>query len=63
MRFFGGFIAVVGMLAIVLPYVGMNFMFLNWINNWGSGVAWGIKIGIVVIGAIMYIAGKPSDEE
>jgi hypothetical protein len=63
MRFFGGFIAVVGILAIVLPYVGMNFMFLNWINNWGPGVAWGIKIGIVVVGAIMYIAGKPSDEE
>jgi hypothetical protein len=38
-------------------------MFLNWINNWGSGVAWGIRGGIILLGLIMYIAGKPSDEE
>lgn len=63
MRFFGGFIAVVGILSILLPYVGMNFLFLNWIHQWGPGVAWGIRIGLVVIGVIMYFAGKPSDEE
>ena len=63
MRFFGGFIAIVGLLSIVLSYTGMNFIFLNWVNNWGPGVSWAIRGGLVVIGIIMYIAGKPSDRE
>lgn len=63
MRFFGAFIAVVGLLSSAVHFLGMNFMFLNWINNWGSGVAWGIRGGIILLGLIMYIAGKPSDEE
>ncbi|MBL0006877.1 MAG: hypothetical protein IPP25_06730 [Saprospiraceae bacterium] len=63
MRFFGAFIAIVGLLSIVLPYAGMNFMFLNWVNNWGPGVSWAIRGGLVVLGLIMYIAGKPSDRE
>ena len=63
MRFFGAFIAIVGLLSIVLPYVGMNFMFLNWVNNWGPGVSRAIRGGLVVLGLIMYIARKPSDRE
>ena len=63
MRFFGAFIMVVGLLSAAVYFLGMNFVFLNWINNWGPGVAWAIRGGIVVLGLIMYIAGKPSDEE
>ena len=63
MRFFGAFIMVVGLLSAAVYFLDMNFMFLNWINNWGPGVAWAIRGGIVLLGLIMYIAGKPSDEE
>jgi hypothetical protein len=63
MRFFGVFIMVVGLLSAAVYFLDINFMFLNWINNWGPGVAWAIRGVIVLIGLIMYIAGKPSDRE
>jgi len=63
MRFFGAFIMVVGLLSGAVYFLGMNFIFLNWINNWGPNVAWAIRGGIVMLGLIMYIAGKPSEEE
>lgn len=63
MRFFGGFLVVLGLLSIVLPYVDMNFMFLHWVNNWGPAVSWMIRGGMVLLGLIMYIAGKPTDRE
>lgn len=54
---------VVGLLSGAVYFLGMNFIFLNWINNWGPNVAWAIRGGIVMLGLIMYIAGKPSEEE
>ena len=63
MRFFGAFIMVVGLLSGAVYFLGMNFIFLNWINNWGPNVAWAIRGGIFMLGLIMYIAGKPSEEE
>ncbi|MDZ4747429.1 MAG: hypothetical protein SH808_03015 [Saprospiraceae bacterium] len=63
MRFFGAFIMVVGACSAAVYFLGMNFVFLNWINNWGSGVAWGIRGGIFLLGLIMYLVGKPSEQE
>jgi hypothetical protein len=63
MRFFGAFIMVVGLLSSAVYFLGMNLVFLNWINNWGANMAWAIRGGITVLGLIMYIAGKPSEEE
>ena len=63
MRFLGAFIIVVGVLSAIVHVLGMNFMFLNWINHWGPGVAWGIRGGIILLGLIMYVGGKPSDQE
>jgi len=28
----------------------------DWMDNWGSGGAWAIKIGMVVIGIVMVVA-------
>ena len=63
MRFFGGLLAVIGLLAVVLHFLNMNFIFLTWINKWGSTIAWVIRGGIIVLGAVLYFTGKPSDRE
>ncbi len=63
MRFWGGLIMAFGILSGVVSLMDMHFIFLKWIENWGSGVAWAIRGGMVVIGLIMYIAGKPTEEE
>lgn len=63
MRFWGGLIMAFGILSGVVSFMDMHFIFLKWIENWGSGIAWAIRGGMVVIGLIMYIAGKPAAEE
>ncbi len=57
----GATMAIFGVLAIVMDFANYVPRILFWIYNWGDTVAWGIKIGLVVVGGIMYyIASKPS---
>jgi hypothetical protein len=57
MRSFGGFLALAGVLSIALYFAHYNLRILMWIDRWGSGVGWGIRIGLVVLGAILLLAG------
>ncbi len=67
MKKLGGYIAIIGIATIVLPYLNLQLRFLGWIDNWGEPVAWAIKIGLIVIGAALFFMGgsnaKPAPEE
>lgn len=56
----GATLAFLGVLAIVLDFVGYVPRLLFWIYNWGDTVAWGIKIGLIVVGGILYFAAPKS---
>lgn len=62
MRKFGGYMIFFGLFAIVLNFFDRVPSILMWIYNWGEGVAWAIKIGLIVIGAVMFFMGKPAEE-
>ena len=57
--------AIVGLLAIVLNFANRVPRILMWIYSWGETTAWTIKIGLVVVGAILFFMGnkKESIEE
>lgn len=63
MRKVGSYMALIGVGLIVLPFVGLTIRFTDWIYEWGEGVAWAIKIGLVVVGAVLFFLGKPEEEE
>ncbi|MDG4714699.1 MULTISPECIES: hypothetical protein [Winogradskyella] len=63
MRKVGSYMALIGIGLIVLPFVGLTIRFTDWIYEWGEGVAWAIKIGLVVVGAVLFFLGKPEEEE
>lgn len=63
MRFLGTIFIVVGLLSAGVYFLKMNFIFLQWIDNWGSNIAWGIRGAMVLVGIILYVAGKPTEEE
>ena len=67
MKKIGGYLAIIGIATIVLPFLNLQLRFLGWIDNWGETVAWGIKIGLIVIGAVLFFMGgsskKPIAEE
>ena len=62
MKNFGGFLALLGIAAIVMNYLDRVPRLLMWIYNWGDNVAWCIKIGLVVVGGALYFLG-PKEEE
>lgn len=52
-----------GLFAIVLNFFDRVPSILMWIYEWGEGVAWAIKIGLVLVGAVLFFLGKPEAEE
>lgn len=58
MKSIGSFLAIVGILAIVMDFFGRVPKALFWIYEWGDTVAWIIKIALVVIGGFLYFKGK-----
>jgi hypothetical protein len=54
----GSFLAIIGIAAIIFGFLDRVPTILAWIYNWGDGAAWGIKIGLTVIGAVMWFMGK-----
>lgn len=53
MVFFGAF-------AIILNFMDRVPTLLAWIYNWGDAVAWSIKIGLIVVGAVLFFMGGSS---
>lgn len=59
----GGYMVFFGLFAIVLDFINMVPTILAWIYLWGEGVAWAIKLGLVVVGAISYFTGGSKGDE
>lgn len=58
MRTFGIYIIVIGLLSIVLHFLNMNFIFLNWIDQWGPEKGWIIRGGITLLGGLLWLIGR-----
>jgi len=61
MKKIGGYVALFGVLAIVLPFFNLQLRLLGWIDTWGETVSWGIKIGLIVVGAALFFMGGSSE--
>lgn len=60
----GLYMAIFGALSIVLYFINYNLRILLWIDNWGDTIGWVIRIGLVVVGALLYfIIGKEETTE
>ena len=58
MKGLGSFLIVLGLAAIIMNFFGYVPSWLSSIYDNGPGVAWAIKIGLVVVGIILYWAGS-----
>ncbi|WP_298420477.1 hypothetical protein [uncultured Kordia sp.] len=63
MRTIGTYLAIFGIGSIILYFFDMQFRLLMWIDMWGESAGWAIRIGMIVLGAILFVIGKPSEEE
>lgn len=51
----------VGFVSLLLPLLGLKFMFLTWIEQWGATTAWAIRGGITLLGLVLYFAFRNRD--
>lgn len=58
MQGFGGLLVLLGAGSFVLHYINMEFMLVSWVDNWGTGVGNGIRIAMIVVGAILWFMGR-----
>ena len=63
MKKWGGYMFIFGIGSIILSFIGMQFIILAWIDLWGPTIGWIIRIGLVVVGAALWLAGKARENE
>lgn len=51
----------IGMVSLILPLLGMKFMFLAWIEQWGASTAWLIRGGITLLGLALWLSFRNRD--
>ncbi|WP_291912192.1 hypothetical protein [Chitinophaga sp. CB10] len=63
MQRIGSFLVIIGLLSIVAGFFNYVPKVLIWIYQWGEPVAWAIKIGLIVVGGVLYMMSNKSSEE
>ncbi|NNE24088.1 MAG: hypothetical protein HKN11_15905 [Rhizobiales bacterium] len=61
----GSTLLLFGVGSIALNFFNYEFVLLSWIDNWGPGIGWAIRIAMIVIGAAMFFldGGEVGEEE
>jgi hypothetical protein len=63
MASFGKLLVFFGIGSAVLHLFDYEFKLLMWIDDWGPQVGWGIRIGMVVVGAVLWVASATGKKE
>jgi hypothetical protein len=58
MKFAGGLMVFLGIGSLILKYMGTELMMLSWIDDWGPTVAQAIRIGLIVVGAALWLVAS-----
>lgn len=53
---------IVGMLALVLQFVGVQFAFLTWLDYWGGGLGFLFRILMIVIGLVIIVVTRSGEQ-
>lgn len=56
MRSLGIWIIILTIGSAILPYIGMQFILLSWVDAWGPSIGWMIRGGLLVLGGLMLVA-------
>ena len=57
MRFIGLLIFITGILAIILPLAGADFIYFSWADRWGQAASFGIRAGVALLGFLIWRFG------
>jgi hypothetical protein len=54
---------IIGLISLALPFINPNIksIFLTWIDQWGTTVAWLIRGGITLLGLVLWLSFRNRD--
>lgn len=58
MRSLGVWIIILTIGSAILPYIGMQFILLSWVDAWGPSTGWLIRGGLIVLGVVLMAADR-----
>ncbi|WP_035562660.1 hypothetical protein [Hymenobacter sp. IS2118] len=63
MKELGLALLIIGLISLALPFINPNIksVFLTWIDNWGTSLAWVIRGGITLLGLALWLGFKNRD--
>lgn len=61
MKFIGLFLFLAGAVSLVLGFTGANLVVLNWLSQFGETGSWAIRLGITILGGIIYYVRRHDD--
>ena len=61
MKFIGLFLLLAGLVSLTLELTGANLLALNWLNNFGETGSWAIRIGVTLVGGVIYYLRRHDD--
>lgn len=61
MKFIGLLMLVVGGVSLLLEFTGANLAVLHWLSQFGETGSWAIRIGVTLLGGIIYYLRRHDD--
>ncbi len=63
MKQIGGLMVLLGAGSFILNMLGREFVLIMWIDNWGPTVGMAIRIGLVIVGAVLWVMGNKAESD
>lgn len=60
---FGGILSGLGILSSILAIFNYEVRILAWVNLWGPGAAWAIRVGLILGGAVLFKIFKSASDD
>ena len=61
MKFIGLLLFLAGIVSLLLEFTGANLVVLNWLDQFGETGSWAIRIGVTLLGGIIYYLRRHDD--
>ena len=61
MKAIGALLALYGAASFVLVLMERHMSAFSWIDNWGTTTGTAIRIGLIVVGAVLWFMGNKKD--
>lgn len=58
MKSWGFTLILFAVLSVVLPYIGLQLIFMIWVDHWGLTIGWVIRGVLAAIGIGLVVAGS-----